>query len=163
MTNKKACVKRPREITCPTSEVTEPGAEVTMSQNCCEGTCPIDKNAGLPVAPEPTPVVVEEGQQIAETANDVLQNETEIVIEDKPAKKHRKSKNKTAVEEKVPKAPNAYMLFYQDELKKEDYKGIALQARAKMIGAVWRQMDDDARAPFQERVAKAKEALNASA
>ena len=140
----------------PPSVAPEPCAEV--AQDCCQGGCPIDKDATAearlePTAPEDWP---------PETAKDVLENETEIVVEGKSAKKPRKTAKKNETDEaRPPKLPNAYMLFYQDGLKKDAYVGIALPERAKMIGALWRQMDGSARAPVQKRVAKAKEALTA--
>ena len=162
MPAKKATTKRTRETTCPTSVAMEPTAADVNEQACCQGACPIEPPS-VAVAPEdPNPVDDGASEQITATGDNALENETEIVVE-KPAKKSRKTtKKKDAGEPKPPKAPNAYMLFYQDELKKDAYTGITLPERAKMIGALWRQMDDSARAPFKERVAKAKEALTAS-
>lgn len=158
MPAKKASTKRSRETTCPTSVVAEPTADVN-EKPCCEGACPIEPPPTAVAPEDPDPVADTASEQIAPTGDDALENETEIVVE-KPAKKPRKTTKKKEVgEPKPPKAPNAYMLFYQDELKKDAYTGIALPERAKMIGALWRQMDDSARAPFKERVAKAKEAL----
>ena len=156
MPAKKSSTKRSRETTCPTSVVAEP---TTSEQGCCQGACPIEAPPTAVASEDPSPVADSgsASEQITATGDDALENETEIVVE-KPAKKPR-TKKKEAGEQKQPKAPNAYMLFYQDELKKDAYTGIALPERAKMIGALWRQMDDSARAPFKERVTKAKEAL----
>ena len=85
-----------------------------------------------------------------------IENETEVIVEEAKPKKARKSIKRESSEKAPKKAPNAYMLFYQDELKKTAYEGIALPERARMIGALWRQMDDVARGPFQERAAEAK-------
>jgi hypothetical protein len=158
MPAKKPSKKSAHETTCPTLATEPPAADAEIEQDCCHGACPIDKP---PVVPEnPVPAGNPSEQTMAAGSEGVLQNETEIVAEEKPPKKPRKmTKKNTAGEKKSSKAPNAYMLFYQDELKKDTYTGIALTERAKMIGALWRQMDDSARAPFKERVAKAKEAL----
>jgi len=184
MPSKKTSAKRDRETECPSSVATEPSTVPGCCEGacpmenapeaepgCCEGVCPMkdapeaapgccDGASPMEDVPEQDPVAA----QVEPTGADVLENETEIVVEEKPAKKPRKTtKKKDEGEKKPPKPPNAYMLFYQEELKKDVYTGITLPERAKMIGALWRQMDDTARLPFQERVAKAKEALTSGA
>ena len=128
-----------------------PDTEASTDTKCVEGgCCPV-------VMPESVPP---ESSSPEKGAPQTLENETEITVEEAKPKKVRKSVKKE--ESKAPKkAPNAYMLFYRDELKKTAYEGIALPERAKMIGALWRQMDDTARGPFQERAAEAKDALKA--
>ena len=88
-----------------------------------------------------------------------VENETEIVATEKPTKVQRKTKVKKVSTDppKAPKPANAYMVFYKQELKKDEYTGILLPERAKMIGALWRQMDDASRAPFNKIVAEAKQ------
>ena len=44
---------------------------------------------------------------------------------------------------------NAYMRFYQSELKKEEYRGTRVPERAKKIGALWQTMDEEQRAPYK--------------
>ena len=179
MPSKKSKRSRPAEA-CPSTADSEPGKASTAECNGCCATPDLEPSTA---APEPYPVPADETvapptslveatappeavsppSAEAESADraEALENETEIMVAEKPAtKKPRKSpKQKDRGEAKSSRAPNAYMLFYQDELKKDAYAGISLPERAKMIGALWRQMDDNARSPFQERVARAKEAL----
>ena len=91
-----------------------------------------------------------------------LENWSTEEAQDAPKIK-KKRKAKSPKKDRPPKVPNAYMCFYQEELKKEVYKGIALPERAKMIGATWRSMGDKERAPFVAKVAEAKAALELSA
>tara|TARA_B110000046_G_scaffold70542_1_gene78483 strand:- start:2156 stop:2914 length:759 start_codon:yes stop_codon:yes gene_type:complete len=43
---------------------------------------------------------------------------------------------------------NAYLAYYRQELQKEIYAGVPVPERAKKIGALWREMNDEERKPY---------------
>lgn len=83
--------------------------------------------------------------------------QTEPVAAGGKAKRARKTAPKVKSDTQ-PRPQNAYMLFYMEEIKKDEYMGIKLPDRARAIGTIWREMDDAARLPFKERAKAAKEA-----
>lgn len=100
--------------------------------------------------------VVEDGNCTA----DIAPVESVSEAQDLGPKKKRARKNKKGevddASTKTRKPKNAYMLFYCDELKKDQYANVPLPERARTIGAIWRSMDDAAREPFKNRAEQSK-------
>lgn len=51
----------------------------------------------------------------------------------------------------VPKARNAYALFTQSEMQKDEYVGLAWAVCAKKIGGKWKALDEHAKNIFKEK------------
>ena len=144
-------------MTCPTTKDTAPGLDVA---DCCPMTGCAQEEQAPPPPPspkhDPLPSPLDENEAPPPPP---LENETEIPVDKRPTKKPRTTK-KDKKDPSQPRKPlNAYMLFSKDELRKQEYVGISLPERSKMVGALWRQMDDAARAPYETQAAKDKAAF----
>tara|TARA_B100000683_G_scaffold240334_1_gene247452 strand:- start:1696 stop:2100 length:405 start_codon:yes stop_codon:yes gene_type:complete len=123
----------------------------------CPNSAPISEKAAEPCEEAATEPCEEPVADTADPAPDPAPDDAPDDAVPAPKRKRtRTSKKEPKAPKAKPRPQNAYMLFYCQELQNPSYKGVPLPERAKAIGAMWREMDDEKRAPFVEQAATAK-------